>query len=417
MPTSPLTLAIRPRTPMLPTAGGETFIAVSVTGSADSAQRERRPLNLALVLDRSGSMGGEKLSLVKNAALHLVQQLSPRDRVAIVTYDDEIMVLEPGTQVTPDALPSLSMMLAAIQAWGGTNLEGGWRAGVQAVAEGMEAMPGALHRVLLLTDGLANIGITDTNVLASLAKGVASIGVVTSTFGVGTDYDEQLLNVMAEAGSGNDYFIATPDAIRATFQAELTELMGVVAEGVTVSITLPAALGATLVNPQLELTTAGETHTVPVGFVGAGETRHLVFRISAPPAPVGTIYDIAALARWTKPAQGNTVTAAYRWTVAADAGADDPAVQEAVIAQQAARARWEAYRQEKAGDHRGAVQTLNAAANDLMNAPAPLAASYIAEFRSEADEMAQGSSDEQRKRMYSEAMRLKRSRRDYRDKP
>src|SRR5689334_25252206 len=91
----PLSLALRPVTPHAPSAGGEAFLVATVTGAPQSSMADRRPLNLALVLDRSGSMAGEKLELVKNAALHLIHRLGPRDHVAIVTYDDQVNLLVP----------------------------------------------------------------------------------------------------------------------------------------------------------------------------------------------------------------------------------------------------------------------------------------------------------------------------------
>ncbi len=404
----PLSITIRPETPFTPAPGGESHVVVGLEGLARPAAAERRPLNLAIVLDRSGSMADRKLDLAKNAALHLIHQLDARDRVALVVYDDRVELLAPGAAVTADRLPALSMALASVTPGSSTNLEGGWRAGVQAVAQGMERMSGALHRVLLLTDGLANIGITDPGALASLAKGAAAHGIVTSAFGVGDDYDEQLLNALAEAGAGNAYHIATPQRIHVIFQQELAELMTVVASGVSARVTLPPGLAANLRNPAMAAEYLPARVTIPIGFVSAGEKPRLVLRVTLPPASPGSAHEIRATVRWQEGAGHAFARAALAWPVGADAGPRDPAVLAEVARQEAARARQEAYLRERAGDYLQAASTLRAAAASIAAYAPPEAATEATTLAREAREMAQGSSDAQRKRIYSEMNRIKR---------
>ena len=404
----PVSLTLRPAPPHAPTAGGDTYVIATLTGGAKPQETARRPLNLALVLDRSGSMSGDKLELVKNAALHLVHQLDARDRVAVVVYDDTVDLLVPSMPVTPNALPTLSMALAAVQTGGSTNLEGGWRAGVQQVAARIGAMPGALHRVLLLTDGLANVGITETGPLSSLAKGTASLGVVTSTFGVGTDYDEQLLAAMAEAGGGNDYFIPNKEGIHPTFQAELTELLSVVAEGVSVTVNFPQGVTVKLLNPHIESKATAGHVMVPIGFVSAEEHRDLVFRVTLPRMDAGTDCAHTATATWTVPAPGGMIATTLPWTAANEPGAADATVLAAVAAQEAASARWEAYHAEKTGDRAGATHMLRQASARIMAYAPPAAAPMASALFAEADEMQGGSSDAQRKRIHNIARRAAR---------
>jgi Mg-chelatase subunit ChlD len=280
---SPIAVTILPKTPCAVAQGGDTHLVVELAVIARPVTGARRPLNLAIVLDRSGSMAGGKLDLAKNAAFHLIHRLAVQDRVAVVIYDDDVQLLVPGTAVTADRLPGISMALPPVIPGGSTNLEGGWHAGVRAIAGGMEQMPGAMHRVLLLTDGLANVGITDPGALASLAKGAAAHGIVTIPFGVGIDCDEQLLNAMAEAGAGNAYHIATPERIHAIFREELAELMTVVASGVSVRVTTPPGATAHRRNPVIDATYALPRLTIPVGFVSAGEKPRLVNRVENAP--------------------------------------------------------------------------------------------------------------------------------------
>ena len=408
---SPLAVTIRPETAFASAQGGDTHVLVELEGIARPTAGTRRPLNLAIVLDRSGSMSGGKLDVAKNAALHLIHRLDAQDRVAVVIYDEKVELLVPSTPVTADRLPAISIALATVAPGGSTNLEGGWHAGVRAVAKGMEGMPGAIHRVLLLTDGLANVGLSDPGALASLAKGAAAHGIVTSTFGVGVHYDEQLLNTMAEAGAGNAYHIATPKRIHAIFQAELAELMTVVAAGVSVRVTLPPGATANLRNPAIDAIYAFPRVTIPVGFVSAGEKPRLVLRVTLPPASPGSVHGIRATVRWQEGAGYAYARAMLDWTVAEDAGPNDSAVLAEVARQEAAYARQEAYLRERAGDYLQAAATLRAASSSIA-AYAPIeAAAEMAALASEASEMAAGSSEAQRKRIYNDMNRIKRGKR------
>jgi len=404
---SPGGVTIFPETPFAPTMGGTSHLLIELEGRARPQTSQRRPLNLAIVLDRSGSMSGHKLDLARNAALHLIHRLQAQDGVTVVVYDDTVTVLASGTYVTPHVLPGLTMALASVVFGSSTNLEGGWHGGVQAVAEGMEQMPGALNHVLLLTNGLANVGITDAQALSSLATGVASMGIVTSTFGVGEDYDEQLLNAMAEAGGGNAYHIGTGADIHGHFQQELGELLGVIAEGVSVKISLPPGITAALVNPDVAVKETAKGMMVPVGFVSTGEKPQLVLRLTVAPAAEGTAHEIQVSVRWKSGSRD--LLANLSWLVAGSAGERDPAVLAAVARQEAARARRDAYLRERAGDSIGAAATLRAASASIAAMPLMSMPAEAATLDDEAQEMARGSSDAQRKRMYNDVQRIKRS--------
>ncbi len=194
----------------------------------------RTPLNISIVLDRSGSMSGPKLHAARDAAAMVVQRLAPEDIVSVVTYDDVVRTIaEPATSAQ-----QLSHEIRTIEAGGSTNLSGGWLKGRDHVARNVN--PKTANRILLLTDGLANVGITDPHQLIGMCAHANEHGIRTTTIGFGQDYDEQLLGRMAEAGGGHMHYIEHADQAAAIFGEELAGLLSLAAQNLTVTI-LPAA--------------------------------------------------------------------------------------------------------------------------------------------------------------------------------
>lgn len=217
-------------------SSGDCYLYVNIKSSEGTATKPRVPLNISLVLDRSGSMSGEKIRYARQAAKFLIDQLNSTDYLSIVNYDDQVEVSSPSQPLkNKEALKSV---IDKISDRGSTNLSGGMLEGYnQAKTTRKE---GYVNRVLLLTDGLANQGITDPAALKRLAENkYKEEGIALSTFGLGADYNEDLLTTLAETGRANYYFIDSPDKIPQIFASELKGLLSVVAQNAWAEISIP----------------------------------------------------------------------------------------------------------------------------------------------------------------------------------
>jgi Ca-activated chloride channel family protein len=255
----------------------------------------RPALNLALVIDRSGSMNGDKLENVRRAAAHVLDLLQEQDQVAIVAYDDTLTLLAPSQHVTAQARASLKSHIQELTPGNMTNLCGGWLSGCEEVARVANEAGGQLNRVLLLTDGLANVGITDLEEIGLHASQLLNKGIATSTFGVGLDFNEQLLEHMANQGGGRFYFIADPHAIPSIFVQEFRELAAVTAQAVEVTLEIPAQVDAKVLG-SWRSQQDGLSLRLWLGDIPSGQRREVYVRLLVPPSggmPQGEQADLA----------------------------------------------------------------------------------------------------------------------------
>jgi Ca-activated chloride channel homolog len=261
------------------TARSVRHLLISLSAPTAPPRASRMPVNLALVLDRSGSMAGEqKFSLARDAVEQSLRMLRPEDRFTLVVYDHDVDVLVTSTPASTEAKRLAVQALSGVEPRGSTNLHAGWMAGANEVATRMTTE--GINRLLLLTDGLANDGLTEPARLASLAAELRQRGITTSTFGVGNDFDERLLRDIAHEGGGNFYFIESPLQIPDLLTSELGEALEVVARNVALQIALPARTEARLLNRFRSTHAAGDNELrVELGDLTSGQELSVVVRL------------------------------------------------------------------------------------------------------------------------------------------
>src|SRR5688500_6648605 len=192
----------------------------------------RPPINVALVLDRSGSMAGQPIAAAHDAARRFASFLGRDDRLTIVGFDGQVeTVFGPA----PAGDPAAAAAISRLDARGSTNLSAGWLKGMQHVQSGLVD---GTNRVVLLTDGQANQGVTDISKLTGMAGGASAKRVTTTCIGFGAGFNEELLQPMARAGGGNYWFVESNDQMTGIFESEIEGLVSLAAQNVEVEISL-----------------------------------------------------------------------------------------------------------------------------------------------------------------------------------
>ncbi len=262
--------------PVLP-VGTSSKVDLLVTFQADApAAAARRSLNLSLVIDRSGSMAGVPLKHALQASRQLVERMGSEDWLSIVTYDDAVSTVLAPTRVTDKA--AIGSVLSKVRAGGCTNLSGGWLKGVEHV--GTNKAQERINRVLLLTDGQANAGITDAQALISTAREKSAAGVITTTLGFGANFNEDLLIGMANAGEGHFYYIQTPEDAEGVFNIEMEGLGSLVAQNLEVTLKPAPTVKVASVLNRYRFEARGQEVAVGLGDVYATEERQLAAELS-----------------------------------------------------------------------------------------------------------------------------------------
>jgi Ca-activated chloride channel family protein len=325
-------------------------------------------------------MAGRKIEMARQAVNHAIRLLADGDRLALVCYDTDIDVLLGATAATPEAKTLALTRLRTIDARGGTDLCGGWLRGAGELTARATATPAAetdagapLCRVLLLSDGQANEGETNPNVLARHAADLRAEGVATSTFGLGADFDERLMSRLATEGGGHFYFIEQPAQIADVLTSELGETLDVVARDARVIISGEPGVGIGCFNDfpvetiHDPVTGRDDVH-VRLGDLVSGQEVTMAIAVGCPPRPAGGQVTIGV-----RLADRDGVLfpqpLPIEWQAVDEAANTAQPVNAAVIVEvarlMAERARAAALEANRRGDFAGAAAILKTAAADL----------------------------------------------------
>ncbi len=263
------------RTAVLQGATQERFLAITVTAPDNVGEAFRRPVDMAVVMDASGSMSARgKIDYAKRAAKLIASQMDSGDTYSLITFNDDATTIVPATRVDDPTV--IHRAIDRIYEGGGTNLYAGMDRGAAEVKRSLA--DGAVGRVIVLSDGNANVGVTDSDSLARYAANLAGQGVAVSTIGLGLDYNEDLLARMADLSGGTYDFVDDPRELETVFSDELDRTASVVARSSAVKIHLPDGVEPVEVIGW-DATKGDDGWTVWMGDVYAGESRKIIARV------------------------------------------------------------------------------------------------------------------------------------------
>ncbi len=291
--------------------GGDGRVVVSLNlNAARLPAADSDPLqaaDLVIVLDRSGSMEGQKLSDARQAVIGLLDQLGPDDRLALVTYSNGVQTQSALVPMNAVNRRRLTSALERVHAGGGTNLGGGLKRGMDVLMH----TPGDLRqrKVVLISDGLANQGVTDADALARMASAAVENRFSISTVGVGLEFNEMLMTAIADQGAGHYTFLEDPRVFAQVFESEFQATRHVAAADLNIRIPL---------EPGVRLVAAGGypirhedgSAIIHPGNLLSGQSKTLFLTFQVPTAVEKKIVMGRVQVRYQRDGQSRTVGAA-----------------------------------------------------------------------------------------------------------
>ena len=267
------------RTAVLHGSAGELYVELRLEAKASPGAEPRAATDVVVILDRSGSMEGEKLAYAKRAIEHLLSRLTSEDRFALVAYESSAHVVLPLWPATEQNKTRAFRKVAALDTAGGTNMSSGMDLALDVLPAGPRER--RMQRVLLLSDGLANEGDASREGLMRRARAFTQRGAVLTSMGIGDDFDESLMAALSDAGEGNFYYLARLDALPGFFSAEFDAAARTVASSLAVHF-VPGAFVKLLDASGYPLERNAGEITFRPGALYAGQKRSIWLSMQVP---------------------------------------------------------------------------------------------------------------------------------------
>lgn len=302
---------------------GENHLRIALTGFELPSEKERLPVNVAIVIDKSGSMQGEKIAQARAAAIAAIDRLRDSDIVSIVTYDSMVKVVLPATKASDRQ--RIKEQIRGIEAGGNTALYAGVKKGAEEIKKFLDDK--RVNRVILLSDGLANVGPDSPAELEELGQQLIEQGISVSTMGLGLGYNEDLMSRLALASSGSHVFIEDAENLVQVFQNEFDDVLSVVAQKLSIDITLAEGIRPVKVlNYPADID--GQQVHIDLGQLYSQQERYFVLEIEVPygasgdTRPVGDVA-VSYLNMLTQTVDKLTSSLAVKFTTSPEVAAAD----------------------------------------------------------------------------------------------
>jgi len=277
------------------------MVKVSLRGTERTLQGERSPINMALVIDRSGSMSGDRIAQAKDAAIVAVERLTASDIISVVIFDHTIDTIVPAQYVTNKQ--DIIARIREITARGNTAIFGGVSQAAAEVRKNIER--GYINRIVLLSDGQANVGPQSPADLGRLGVSMMKEKISVTTIGVGLGYNEDLMTRLASKSDGNSYFVENSDDLPRIFKSELGSVLSVVAKSVQLSVRFSS--GATPVEiVGRDGHIDGKTVTLDFNQIYSAQEKYVLIRTECEPGRSGDSRTIAQAEVSFKDVEANT---------------------------------------------------------------------------------------------------------------
>ncbi len=265
----------------------KAYVKIALTGHETDRGR-RAPVNVAIVLDRSGSMSGRKIEEAKRAAIMAIDRLRDDDIVSVITYQSTVDVLVPATKLRDRT--AIRRAIRGIHAGGSTALFAGVSKGAGELRKFLDR--NRVNTLLLLSDGLANVGPSSPGELAQLGASLARQGIAVTTIGLGLQYNEDLMTRLAMASDGNHFFVEEEADLAAAFATEFGDVLSTVAQSVTIHIHCPGGVRPIRVIGREARINGRDVHA-SLNQLFRDQTRYLLLEVETPAGSAGAVRPVA----------------------------------------------------------------------------------------------------------------------------